>query len=117
MSKIYEKALSIQVADHFSSILSALLFPFRKGYNCQSTVLNFKCALDKDEYVANNAMDISKAFDGLPHCLTIGELHAYGFLWDACELIASYLYKGKQRVKFGETKSGWKEMCKGVPQG
>ena len=121
LSKIYEKAVSIQVTDHFNSIFSALLSAFRKGYSCQSTLLNmvenFKCALDKGEYVACISMDISKAFDCLPHCLTICKLHAYGFSRDACKLIASYLYKRKQRVRIGEIKNDWKEMNKGVPQG
>ena len=121
LSKIYEKALSIQVAENFNSIYSALLSVFRKGYNCQSTLLDiiesFKCALDKGEYVACVTMDSSKAFDCLPHYLTICELHAYGFSRDACKLIASYLYKRKQSVKIGEVKSDWKEMYKGVTQG
>ena len=121
LSKIYEKALNIQVAEHFNLIFSALLTAFWKGYNCQSTWLNmienFKCALDKGEYVACVTMDISKAFNCLPHCLTICKLHAYGFSKDACKLIASYLYRRKQRVKIGEVKSNWKEMYKGVPQG
>ena len=121
LSKIYEKAVSIQVTDHFNSIFSVLLSAFRKGYSCQSTLLNmvenFKWALDKGEYVACISMDISKAFDCLPHCLTICKLHAYGFSRDACKLIASYLYKRKQRVKIGEIKSDWKEMNKGVPRG
>ena len=121
LSKIYEKAVSIQVTDHFNSIFSALLSAFRKGYSCQSTLLNmvenFKCALDKGEYVAWISMDISKAFDCSPHCLTICKLHAYGFSRDAHKLIASHLYKRKQRVEIGEIKSDWKEMNKGVPQG
>ena len=78
---------------------------------------NVKCALNKGEYVACISMDISKAFDCLPHCLTICKLHARGFFRDAYKLIASYLYKRKQRVKIGEIRNDWKEMNKGVPQG
>ena len=121
LSKIYEKAVSIQVTDHFSSIFSALLSLFRKKYSCQSTPLNMienlKCALDKGKYVACISMDISRAFDCLPHCLTICKLHAYVFSMDACKFIASYLYERKQRVKIGEIKSDWNEINKGVPQG
>ena len=62
-------------------------------------------------------MDISKAFDCLPHCLTVCKLHAFGFSRDACKLIASYLYRRKQRVEICEVKSDWKETYKGVPQG
>ena len=121
LSKIYEKAMSLQLTDYFNHIFAALLSAFRKGYSCQSTLLNmiehFKCALDRGEYIACISMDISKAFDCLSHCLTICKLHAYGLSSDACTLIASYLYQRKQRLKIGNVKSEWKEMSKGVPQG
>ena len=60
-------------------------------------VENFKYALDKGEYVACISMGISKAFDCLPHCLTICKLHAFGFSRNACKLIANYLYKRKTK--------------------
>ena len=78
---------------------------------------HFKCALDRGEYIACISMDISKAFDCLPHCLTICKLHAHGLSRDACTLIASYLYQRKQRVKIGNVKSEWQEISKDVPQG
>ena len=62
-------------------------------------------------------MDISKAFDCIPHCLTICKLFVYGLSRDACTLIASYLFRRKQRVKIGNIKSEWGETNKGVPQG
>ena len=77
---------------------------------------HFKCALDGREYIACICMDISKAFDCLPHCLIIWKLHAYGLSRDTCTLITSYLYQHKQRVKIWSTKSEWKEMRKGVPE-
>ena len=121
LSKIYEKAVSVQLTEYFSYIFSSLLSAFRKGYSCQSTLLNmienFKCALDRGEYIACISMDISKAFDCLPHCLTICKLHAYGLSRNACTLIASYLYQRKKRVKIGNIRSSWKETNKGGPQG
>ena len=121
LSKIYEKAMSLQISEYFNNIFSSLLSAFRKGYSCHVTLLNmienFKCALDRGEYIACISMDISKAFDCLPHCLTICKLHAYGLSRNSCTLLASYLYKRKQRVKIGSFKSDWKELDKGVPQG
>ena len=121
LSKIYEKAVSVQLADYFSHIFSSLLSAFRKAYSCQSTLLNmienFKCALDRGEYIACISMDIGKTFECLPHCLTICQLHAYGLSRNACTLIASYLYQRKQRAKMGNIRSSWKETDKGVPQG
>ena len=40
LSKIYEKAVSIQVTDHLNSIVSALLSAFRNGYTCELTLIN-----------------------------------------------------------------------------
>ena len=62
-------------------------------------------------------MDLSKAFDCLPHGLLIAELHAYGMSESACELMASYLSNRKQRVKISNTRSDWLPLTKGVPQG
>ena len=62
-------------------------------------------------------MDLSKAFDCLPHSLLIAKLHAYGVDLSACELLADYLSHRLQRVKIGTARSSWTELTKGVPQG
>ena len=104
--------MSLQISEYFNNIFSTLLSAFRKGYSCQSTLLNmienFKCALDRGGYIACISMDISKAFDCLRHCLTICKLHAYGLSRNACTLLASFLHKRKQRVKIGSLKSDWR---------
>ena len=69
------------------------------------------------EYVACLSMELSKAFDCLPHCLTICKLYSYGVSREACTLIASYLRGRKQRIKLGNSRSEWAELLKGVPQG
>ena len=110
-----------QLSDFFDKIFSVLLSAFRKRCSCQSTLLNmiehFKKSLDNGEYVACLSMDLSKAFDCLPHCLTICKLYSYGVFREACTLIASYLRGRKQRIKLGNSRSEWAELLKGVPQG
>ena len=63
-SKIYEKAVSIQLTDYLSCIFSSLFWALRKNYSCQSTLLNmienFKYALDNGEYIACISMDVAK---------------------------------------------------------
>ena len=46
-------------------------------------------------------MDLSKAYDCLPHDLFIAKLAAYGFEDSTTSLITDYLSKRHQRVKKG----------------
>ena len=62
-------------------------------------------------------MDLSKAYDCLPHDLLIAKLDAYGVGSNSLKLIYSYLTDRKQRVKVGSCFSTWKSLSKGVPQG
>ena len=62
-------------------------------------------------------MDLSKAFDCMPHNLLLAKLQAYGLSNEAITLMRSYLTGRRQRVKIGSTTSAWLEIQKGVPQG
>ena len=62
-------------------------------------------------------MDLSKAYDCIPHDLLIAKLEAYGFSVSSLKLIYSYLTNRKQRVKIGSSFSRWLEIIFGVPQG
>jgi hypothetical protein len=61
-------------------------------------------------------MDLSKAFDCLPHDLLILNLEAYGLYKSALNLMYSYLSERKQCVKVSVDFSTWKNIYKGVPQ-
>ena len=121
MSKFYERVMAKQLSSYFMNIFSTLLSAFRQKYSCQSSLLNmiqcFKNDLDNGEFVGCISMDLSKAFDCLRHSLIICKLYAYGVSASACKLIASYLYKRKQRVKIGNEHNEWLDISKGVPQG
>ena len=107
--------------DFMDSHLSDLLAAYRKLYSCSNVlsrcVETWKYHLDQSELVGCVLMDLSKAFDSLPHGLLIAKLHAYGFAYKACDFIFSYLKNRKQRVKLGSTRSEWKTLQRGVPQG
>ncbi len=62
-------------------------------------------------------MDLSKAFDALPHGLMIAKLRACGISESACRFISSYLSSRKQRVKVGGDKGEWQYLKCGVLQG
>ena len=121
VSKIFERVLNSQLMEHFNTIFHNYLAAFRPGYGCQTTLLrlveDWRLALDKGEYVAAILMDLSKAFDCLPHDLLVLKMGSYGLSENACSLLHNYLSNRKQTVKIGQNQSSWLEISKGVPQG
>ena len=61
-------------------------------------------------------MDLSKAFDYIPHDLLIAKMHAYGFIIDSLKIFFSCLKGRKQIVKMNNTYSVFQVLLSGVPQ-
>ena len=80
-------------------------------------VEEWKSKLDNNFIVGSVLMDLSKAFDCIPHDLIIAKLHAYGFDENALFLVYSYLIKRKQSVRINYVYSSFQEIVSGVPQG
>ena len=121
ISKVFENVFNQQLYEYFTHILSDLLSAFRKKYGCQHVLTKLiedsKSALDKHMHVGLLLLDLSKAFDCLPHRLLWCKLHAYGVSRGACSLLHSYLNNPFQRVKISASRSDCVKMTKGVPQG
>ena len=121
ISKLYESVVNDQLLEYFSRLFNDLISAYRKGYSCQSLLVkcidNWKNALDKQQHIGALFMDLSKAFDCLPHGLIIAKLHAYGLELPACKLLFSYLRGRKQHVKISNSRSSWAVLTEGVPQG
>ena len=62
-------------------------------------------------------MDLSKAFDCLPHNILLDKLSAYGVSSQSVSLLKSYLSNRKQQIKVNSVLSDWADIQKGVPQG
>ena len=62
-------------------------------------------------------MDLSKAFDCIPHDLLIVKLNAYRLDSSVLVYIYSYLKERKQAVRINETYSTYMNIASGVPQG
>ena len=111
----------IQLSDFFYKIVYTYLCAFRRGHGCQTTMLRLledqREALDKNYYAAAVLMDLSKAFDCLPHDILLDKLSFYGDSSHSVSLLKSYLTNRKQQIQISSILSGWTDIQKGVPQG
>ena len=113
ISKIFEKLLPKQIIIYMDKFLSKYQCGFRKGYNEQHCLLTmiekWKKAVDNGNVFGALLMDLSKAFDCLPHDLIIAKLNSCGFNLKALNLIHNYLIKRKQRTKINHSYSSWED--------
>ena len=105
----------------FRNGVEVILSAHIKGHTCQHVILllteHWWQALDNGHISGTVEMDLSKAFDRMPHCLLIANLHVYGMSGDACNMVISYLEDRCQRVKVMGEFSYCTTINRGVPQG
>ena len=110
-----------RILSHFQDKLSPLLCGFRSKHSTQHALFRliqkWQSCLDKSGKIGTILMDLSKAFDTLPHDLLLAKLAAYGLSENSLRLIFSYLSGRYQRIKIGSTYSEWLLTILGVPQG
>ena len=121
ISKLFERAIELQINEFFESKFNIYLSAFRPGYSCQDILIriveDWRKSLDNNKFTAAILMDLSKAFDCLPHDLLLLKLKSYGLSENALSLLNSYLKNRKQCVKIGSICSPFLDIYKGVPQG
>ena len=102
-SKFYERVIKDQITNFMNSKMSTFLSAYRKNYSTQNVLTRlieeWKKKLDKNYVVGSILMDLSKAFDCVPHDLIIAKLAAYGFEIDALQYILSYLTEREQATR------------------
>jgi hypothetical protein len=105
---MYEMVLSDQLVEFFNNIFHDLLCSFRKGRVCQTILLrlieDWKSAQDNNCYVAAILMDLSKAFNYLPHSILLSKLARYG------------LSSPSVIIKLQGVVSNWQIFQKGIPK-
>ena len=87
MSKIYERCLHNSLSFYAETMLPSFISTHKKSYSSYHVLLrrteNWKKLRDNKSFVGTVLMDLSKAFDRIPHDLLASELfffvyHAYG---------------------------------------
>ncbi len=120
ISKIFEKIMFKQIYYYMKDKLFPLLCGFREGYSTQHALLrlieDLKKNLDNKKSAGTVLMDLSKAFDCLPHKLLLAKLKTYGFSDNSVKFMLSYLKERIQRVKINSNFSKWMEIKQGVPE-
>ena len=101
--------------------MSQFLSAYRKNFSCQNVlwrlIEQWRQHLDSDKNSWSVLMDLSKAFDCLPHDLLIAKLEASGLDREMVKLVYSYLKDRKQAVKVKGFVGILKSIIPGVPQG
>ena len=81
--KVFERFVLDQLIPFFNETMSKFLSAYRKNVSCQNVLLRlieqWREYLDNNKLVGAVLMDLSKAFDCLPHDLLVAKLAAYGF--------------------------------------
>ena len=101
--------------------LNKLLCGFRKAHSTQNALFKLlqpgQEELDDSGLVGTILMDLSKAYDCLPHDHIIAKFEAHGLSKSSLSLLLDYLISRKQRVKIGSSYSVWHKIKRGVLQG
>ena len=120
-SKIYERFLQEELTPFIDTCLSKFISAYRKHYGSSHVLIrlieSWKENLDNNAFVGAVLMELSKAFDCVPHDLLIAKLHAYGLTLDTLVYFYSYLKRRKQSVKINNIFSTFQTLLSGVPQG
>ena len=62
-------------------------------------------------------MDLSKAYDCVPHELLIAKLECYGIDKVGLSFILDYTSRRKPRTKMSSSRSSWYDIIRGLPHG
>ena len=88
---VFEKLLATRLDQLYSEILSDYISAYRRHYSCETSLMSltedWRRSLDNKQIVAVISMDLSKAFDTIPHGLSLAKLKTYGVNSRSCMLL------------------------------
>ena len=111
----------IQLYDYTEKFLNQLLYGFSEAHTTQHAqfmlIQSWQKRLDESGFVRTILMDLSKAYDCLPHDLIATKIETFALTKQILQLISNYLSYHKQRTKIGSAHSVWANIICGIPQG
>ena len=123
LNNIFEKLLYKRFYEYLEKfeILYQYQYGFRKGHSTGHALVELidkiRNSIDDGEMTCGIFVDLSKASDTVNHNILLQKLDHYGFRGITNKLLESYLSNRKQYVEINNTKSSYKLITCGVPQG
>ena len=121
LSKVFERVSYNQLGKYMDTFLNKSLCGFRKAHSSEHALFKLLQRWQNELYnsglVGTILMDLSKAYDYLPHDLIVAKFEACRLSKSGLSLLLDYFTSRKQRVKIGSSYSIWNEIKRGVLQG
>jgi retron-type reverse transcriptase len=123
LGRTFEKLAASQLYSYCEakSIIPNEQYGFRHNSSCEIALLgatdSWLKSMDEGLYVGGLLIDLSKAFDSVPHQILLSELHKIGCTNLTVQWFQSYLAERNQRVVLHEEITNWQTVSRGVPQG
>ena len=117
VSKVLERCVFNHCYLHFPPLLYNLQHGFLRGKSLLEVYHDILDMVAGGQEVDVIHLDLSKAFDKVPHDLLLTKRHRHGISGTALRLFEGYLSDRQQRVVLGGTFSDWLPVTSGVPQG
>ena len=122
-ARVLEKACARQLSEFVESkhYIPDQQFGFRARSSCEHALItgldSWMGAVDKGEVVGAILVDLSKAFDSVPHRMLLSELSKIACSQNVLAWFFDYLNGREQRVITSGNETPWRSVSRGVPQG
>ena len=121
VSKVLERCVFNHCYPHFAPLLYNLQHGFLRGKSTVTQLLevyhDILGMVAGGQEIDVIHLDLSKAFDRVPHDLLLTKLHRHGISGTALQWFEGYLSNRQQRVVLEGTFSDWLPVISGVSQG